>query len=86
MNGIIDSLFDYLTNKSFTSDILPLILSNKFVLSYFLYLASIILTTFAVKLITKSLKDNKISTMITVLLTKISIFIFLQILEHILTK
>lgn len=82
MNNILETLSTY---ENLLSIILNFIKNNSFIWAYFCYTIGIILTTFALRLITNSIKNNKPSTMIIALFAKLSIFILLKIIEDSLT-
>lgn len=80
---MMEALFDYVKNDTLP-ELLSLILNNSFLAGYFCYILAIILTTFALNLITNCAKENKISNMIMIFGTKIAIYILLTILTDIL--
>lgn len=82
MNNILELLMNH---DNFLLHILTFIRNNNFIWWYFCYTIGIILTTFALNLITNCVKDNKISTMAFAFGIKLAIFMFLKILQDTLT-
>lgn len=70
---------------NFLPKILSFFRGNSFLWPYFCYTIGFILTTFALMLVTSCLKDNKPSTIIFAFTIKLTIFVFLKILEDTLT-
>lgn len=83
MNNIIEVLSKY---ENFLTWIFDFIKNNNSIFKYFYYTMGIILTIFALTLITNSVEDNKLTTMIFAFNIKITLFVFLKILVDALAR